>query len=92
MEICTGQKLKYENKQRTITQKLEQARVKVHVHCTPPFLEICSRQISSMKINKGNNSKIKQVRVKVHVQCTPHLMRSIHQQNFITIASIVLEI
>ena len=28
----------------------------------------------------------------VHVHCTPHLMRSIHPQNFITIAFIVLEI
>ena len=35
---------------------------------------------------------MKQPRVTIHVHCTPPLMRSIHPQNFITIASIVLEI
>ena len=55
------------------------------------FLEICSGQNLSMKIKtKGNNSKIKSAGVKVHVHSP--LMRSIHPQNFITIASIVLEI
>ena len=41
---------------------------------------------------KGHNSKLRQARVKVHVHCTSPLMRSIHPQNFTTIASIVLEI
>ena len=40
---------------------------------------------------KGNNSKIKQARVTVHVLHSP-LMTSIHPQNLITIASIVLGI
>ena len=29
-------KVKYESKQRAITKKKKQARVTVHVHCTPP--------------------------------------------------------
>ena len=36
--------------------------------------------------------KKKQTRVMVHVHCSSPLMRSIHPQNFITLASIVLEI
>ena len=54
-------------------------------------LEICSGQKSSMKVNKGNNSKKAN---KSYGSCAlhPHLMRSIHPQNFIAIASIVLEI
>ena len=36
--------------------------------------------------------KKKQTRVMLHVHCTPPSMRSFHPQNFITIASIVLEI
>ena len=57
-------------------------------------LEICTGQNSSMKI-KSNNSKFKQARVKVHVHCKPPpplLDEIYHPQNFITIASIVLEI
>ena len=44
------------------------------------------------KKTQGNYTKIKQAKVTVHVHCTPPLMRSIHPQNFITIAIIVLEI
>ena len=57
-------------------------------------LEICSGQKSSIKKkkSKGNNSKLRQARVKVHVHSTSPLMRSIHPQNFTTIASLVLEI
>ena len=98
-------KLKYESKQRAITQKQVNKSYASYVLHSPlmrsihpqnfitiasTVLEICTGQNSSRKI-KGNNSKIKQARVTVHVHCTPPLMRSIHPRNFITIASIVLE-
>ena len=56
-------KLKYGKKKGNYS-KTKQARVTVHVHCTPPdeiylptkfhtHMEICSGKNSSMKINKG---------------------------------------
>ena len=56
-------------------------------------LEICTGQKSSLKVNKGQSPKKKEKETS-YGSCALHspLMRSIHPQNFITIASIVLEI
>ena len=79
-------KLKYEIKQRAITQKIRKQ--ELQFMCTalpldevyPPkkfltiariVLEICSGQNSSIIKKKGNNSKLRQARVQVHVHCTP---------------------
>ena len=92
-------KFKNENKRRAKTQNLD--RQEFRFMCTAlPLDEIYpptkfhnrSRQNSSMKVNKGQLLK-KQVN-KSYGSCAPHspLMRSIHPQNFINIASIVFEI
>ena len=54
-------------------------------------LEICTGQKSSLKVNKGQSLKKKKKANKSYGSCALHspLMRSIHPQNFITIASIV---
>ena len=55
-------------------------------------LEMCSGQNSSMKINKGQKLKNKATKSNSSYALHSPLMRSIHPQNLITIASIVLEI
>ena len=60
-------------------------------------LEICTRQKSSLKVNKGQSLKKKKKKKKANKSygsCALHspMMRSIHPQNFITIVSTVLEI
>ena len=77
---------KYENNQRAINKKLNKQEISFLCTALPldviypPMkfhdpswysLEICSRQNSSMKKTKGNNSKIKQARVMIPVHCTP---------------------
>ena len=68
-------KFKYEKKTKGNNSKTKQARVTVHVHCTPPLmryihpqnfitiaiivLEICTGQKSSLKVNKGQSLKKK---------------------------------
>ena len=79
-------KVKYENKQRAIIKKkanksygscalhsplMRSIHPQNFITLANIVLEICSRQNSSMKIKKGNNSKIKQAKVMVPVHCTP---------------------
>ena len=68
-------KFKYEKKTKGNNSKTKQARVTVHVHCTPPLmryihpqnfitiaiivLEIYTGQKSSLKVNKGQSLKKK---------------------------------
>ena len=99
-------KVKYENKERAITKKANKSHGSCALHSplmrsihpqnfitlASIVLEICSGQKSSMKINKGQ--LLKKKANKSYGSCALHspLMRYIYPQNFITIASIVLEI
>ena len=101
-------KVKFESKQRAISKK-KKSKQELWFMCTalpldeiyPPtkfhnhsiVLEICTRQKSSLKVNKGQSVKKKKAN-KSYGSCALHspLMRSIHPQNFITIVSTVLEI
>ena len=99
-------KLKYESKQRAITEK-KQARVTVPVHCTPldeiyPPTKVHNHSWYSFgdmlrtnfKYENKQRAITKKQASKSYGSCVLHspFMRSIHPQNFITIASIVLEI
>ena len=64
---------------------------KFHNHSKYSFGDMLRTKIR-YENKQGNNCKLRQARVKVHVHCTSPLMKSIHPQNFTTIASIVLEI
>ena len=80
-------KSKYKKKkQRAITQKLS----KIKQNCL--VLEICTGKNLSIKKTKDNNSKKKARKSYGSYALYSPLIRSIHPQNFITIASIVLEI
>ena len=79
-------KIKYENKQRAITQNLGKQDLrfictalplnaiypstKFHNPIASIVLEKSCGQNSSITIKKGYNSKIKQARVTIHVHCT----------------------
>ena len=96
------------NKKRAVTQNLGKQELlfmctalpldeiypptKFHNHSFYSLGDMHQTKFKYKKKTKSNNSKTKQARVTVHVHCTPTLMRSIHPQNFITIAIIVLEI
>ena len=80
-------KIKYENKQRAITQKLSKRVLwflcialhldeiyppsKFHNHSLVNLRDMHWKKFKYKKKTKGNNSKIKQARVIVHMHCTP---------------------
>ena len=99
-------KFKYKNKQRAITQKLSKRELwflytalplheiypptKFHNHCYYSFGDMLRTKFKYENKQRAITKKLS----KQYGSCALHspLMRFIHPQNFITIASIVLEI